>query len=127
LDQVIVIGERRPYLVGLVALDANKTERLLDDVAALSKFTTQHFLANPNIIDLVRKEIVRLGQRLAPYERLSKVAILTEPISIERGEVTPTLKLRRSAIAERHAALIEELYRATNGNECDVMSAGAQS
>jgi long-chain acyl-CoA synthetase len=89
LDQVVVFGDGRKHLVALVTLNP----------------------AHPADHDLIDRELEVLGRELAAHERIRAFAILPNPLSIAEGELTPTLKLRRRRIAERHAERIEQLYQ----------------
>jgi long-chain acyl-CoA synthetase len=96
LSQVVVLGDRKPYLVALVTLTAEARAGKSDQ--ALEREVAEIFAAkNPE---------------LASYERIKRFAILPEDLSIEAGELTPTLKVRRQAVSARHAARIEALYAA---------------
>ena len=55
-------------------------------------------------------EIDRLSEGFASFERIKKIAVVTAAFSIESGELTPTMKVRRRVVAERYADLIEALY-----------------
>jgi long-chain acyl-CoA synthetase len=59
---------------------------------------------------LIEKDIQTLQKNLANYERIRKFVILDKPFTIEGGELTPTLKVRRKVIEERYANLIKEMY-----------------
>jgi len=91
IGQAVVIGSERPYLVALLCTepDVPHDEALRRAIAA-------------------RVEEVNRG--LARTETIKRWALLPSPLSVEGGELTPTLKLRRRVIIERHRAQIEALY-----------------
>ncbi len=89
VEQAMVVGDARPYLVALVV---PSSEAGREPAAA------------------VARRVAAVNARLAPFETVKRFALLDRPFSVEGGELTPTLKLRRSVVAERHAALIEALY-----------------
>jgi len=62
---------------------------------------------------IVQKDVTRITAHLADYERVRRVALLPEEFSIEKGEMTPTLKVKRGVIDEKYGKLIDELYRGT--------------
>jgi long-chain acyl-CoA synthetase len=64
------------------------------------------------IKDLIRKEIDRLSVNLASYETIKEFTLLKEPFSIENGELTPTLKVKRNVIEKRYKDLIDKMYPA---------------
>ncbi len=89
IDDALLIGNGRKYLVALCTC-----------VAGLDEPSRVHLKAS------LRAQLARIGER----ERPLGVALLDRQFSIELGELTPNLKLRRSAIEDRHARLIGELY-----------------
>jgi len=64
------------------------------------------------VVAEVRKVIARVNRQLASFERIRKFRILDRDFSIEHGELTPTMKLRRGRVLENFRALIDELYGA---------------
>ena len=64
----------------------------------------------PAAIKLVQSDTARLTSGLADYERLRRVALLPDELTIDNGELTPTLKVKRRVIDEKFGALINELY-----------------
>ncbi|HYV24372.1 MAG TPA: hypothetical protein VE969_03975, partial [Pyrinomonadaceae bacterium] len=59
----------------------------------------------------VQKDITAVTAHLTDYERVRRIALLPEEFSIDKGEMTPTLKVKRSVIDEKYNMLIDELYR----------------
>ena len=67
-------------------------------------------LARDPIVRLVQREVAQLTAPLHDYERVRRVALLPEEFSIDGGEMTPTLKIKRRVVDEKFGALIDELY-----------------
>jgi long-subunit acyl-CoA synthetase (AMP-forming) len=109
VSQAVVIGDRRRYLVVLLTLDPEKipaaaaiagsSARTPDDAARCERFTAY-----------LQREINGVNQRLARVQTVKRFAILSAELSIEGGELTPTMKLRRKVIAEKYGEVIEQLY-----------------
>jgi long-subunit acyl-CoA synthetase (AMP-forming) len=109
VSQAVAIGDRRPYVVALLTLDAAR----VPDVAARAGSparTAEAAAACPVFKAWVDGEVARVNQDLARYESVKKVALLPRELSVEAGELTPTLKLKRRVIHERHRETIEALY-----------------
>ncbi len=103
ISEAIVFGDRRPYLVAL----------LVPDPEAVSEETgvaTQNVLSDPSTRALLRKAIDRVNEDLAPHERIRNFTMLREPLSLEAGTLTPTLKIRRAALEALQADRISALY-----------------
>jgi long-chain acyl-CoA synthetase len=66
---------------------------------------------NPRIIDLFERQIDKLTTQLAKYERVKRVALLEKEFTIEGGELTPTLKVKRRVIDEKYRDVIERVYQ----------------
>ena len=108
------IGDRRPYVVALIVLDPDAAvdfaaEHGIDDasVAALS--------GEPALRQAVRAAITAANARLSRVARIKRFAILPDEWAAGGEELTPTLKLKRAAIALRYAAEIDELYSSGSG------------
>lgn len=67
-------------------------------------------LQHPKIVGLFRARIETLQQQFAHYEQIKRFTLLPEPFSMERGELTNTLKLKRSVVSENYKDLIEKMY-----------------
>jgi long-chain acyl-CoA synthetase len=65
---------------------------------------------HPRIIDLFERQIARLTPELARYEKIKAIALLENEFTIEGGELTPTLKVKRRVINEKYRNVIDEMY-----------------
>jgi long-subunit acyl-CoA synthetase (AMP-forming) len=109
VSQAVVIGDRRHFLVALVTLDP---ARAADQAkAANSPATTPEALATcPVFRQYLEKQIEGVNTTLARYEQIKKFVILPRELSIDEGELTPTMKLKRRVVNQRFADEIEGLY-----------------
>ena len=107
VEHALVCGDRRPYLTAVVTLNAD----------AVGHVAAQWRLAkdDPRLMDAIREElqagIDAINARHARAENIRRFAILPEPLSIENGDLTPTMKLRRAAVMNKVQPVIDELYR----------------
>ncbi len=67
-------------------------------------------LQHPEIIDLFKERIDTLQQQFAHYEQIKRFTLLPDPFSMERGELTNTLKIKRNVLNKNYAAEIEKMY-----------------
>jgi long-chain acyl-CoA synthetase len=109
IAQVCVIGDRRPYLTALVTLDADNVKAYAAEhgitVSALADLQ-----ADARIQALIDAEVSERAAQFASFEQVKKVAIVDE-FTIANDLLTPTLKIKRGPIQERHAAAIEAMYK----------------
>lgn len=110
IDQFILIGDRRMFVTALI----------VPDFEALKEYADAHRIAYTDpkeltqfkqIYELLEKDLTQFQKQLASYERVRKFTILEKPFTIENGEMTPSLKLKRNVIEERYKELIEGMYR----------------
>ena len=96
ISEALVVGDRRPYLVALIAPDMAEVRRL--------------DLSREELERRIGEAVARVNAAVGKTERIARHAVLDRQFSQERGEVTATLKLRRRTCAERFSATIDELY-----------------
>lgn len=109
IEHVCVIGDRQRYLVALFTLDPDGVRSWAAD-AGVDARDVGALAEHPRVLDAIESHVSRVNKGLAPYEAIKRFAVLPEPFTIERGLMTPTLKLRRAAIGAEYAELIERLY-----------------
>ena len=109
ISEAMVFGDRRPYLVALLALDEDEV-RVFAHKLGLGTKDWPALIRETRIVRLIEEEVDRINARLARFERVRRFRILPRALSIAGGELTPTLKVRRTALAERYQPLIEAMY-----------------
>jgi long-chain acyl-CoA synthetase len=105
----VVVGGNRKFVAALIVPNFEKLEsyaRLKNIPFANQKDLIQH----EAIIQFMREEVSRITPHLAPYEKVKRIALLDRDFEIERGEITPTLKVKRSIVEEKYRGLIDSLY-----------------
>jgi long-chain acyl-CoA synthetase len=109
IGQAMVSGDKRPYVVGLIvpdaewALDWARTNGEKFDLAALQGL--------PAFRGAVRKAVDRVNAEISVVEKVRQFAFADEPFTIDNGEMTPSLKIRRHKIRERYGDRIDALYK----------------
>jgi len=117
VSQAFVYGDRRPYLVALLTPNLERLIEIGQD-QRLDYLDIEELVANQKIRELFAERIRQLNARLPSYETIKKFALLPRDFSIEGGELTPTLKLRRKVIYEKYHERIVALYDSDqNGND----------
>jgi long-chain acyl-CoA synthetase len=109
IGQAMVWGDRRPYVVALIVPDA---EWVLEWACANGeKFDMNSLCGLPACRQALRAAIDRVNAELSVIERVRQFTLADEPFTIDNGELTPTLKIRRHKLRERYGARIDALYK----------------
>jgi long-chain acyl-CoA synthetase len=111
ISEACVVGDRRPYLVCLITLAGEELEAWAEahGIEARGPELRRH----PQVRALVQREVDRVNALVATTTQIKRFGILDGEFSQETGELTPTLKLKRKLVLERHAATIDALYAGT--------------
>ncbi|MEJ7617084.1 MAG: AMP-binding protein [Pyrinomonadaceae bacterium] len=111
VNQVVVIGAGRKQPAALIVPEWDALRAALTDARDKDVPATRAALSrDPAAIQVVRRDVARLTAVLADFERIRKISLLAEELTIDGGELTPTLKVKRRVIDEKFAAQIAELY-----------------
>jgi len=108
ISHAVMHGDRRPYPVALITLDA-------DEITA---YAVEHGLPtalpelveHPQVRALIQADLDAANANQATVSQIKKFTILAEDLSVENGELTPTLKVRRNVVNEKYAAVLDALY-----------------
>ena len=109
VDQFILIGDRRMFLSALIVPDFEAVREYADSNKIPYK-NEQDLAKNDEIYKLLEKDLAKIQRKLANYERVRKFVLLDRPFSIESGEMTPSMKIKRKIIEEKYDYLIEQMY-----------------
>ncbi len=109
VSEAIVLGDRRKYAVALIAPDFRELERRLRDLGR-PPGEREELVTRPDILALYQEIVDALNHELSQFERIKKIALLPTEFTIESGELTPTMKIRRKVIEEKWRQVIERLY-----------------
>lgn len=109
IDQIAVIADRRKFVSALIIPDY----ALLEEYAgrhAIAFSSREELCADPQIHEMMAERIETLQQQLASYEKIKRFTLLPDHFTMERGELTNTLKIRRKVLAKNYAREIEKMY-----------------
>ena len=110
VEQIVIVADQRKFVSALIV----PAYSLLEEYAREHNITFEgrdDLCKNPKIIKMLTERINTLQQGLAGYEQVKRFTLLTKPFTMESGELTNTLKSRRSVIYKNHADVIEEMYK----------------
>ena len=111
ISQVVIHGDKRKFLSALVTLDRDEIERYAK-AHNITFATYDDLVKQQPIYSMIQKRIEDKNGQLARYETIKKFAILPNDFSVESGELTPTLKVKRKVINERYRAIFDSFYGA---------------
>jgi long-chain acyl-CoA synthetase len=109
IDQIAIIADQRKFVSALII----PVYSLLEEYAREHHIpfnTREELCANQQIIDMMKERIDTLQQQLAHYEQVKRFTLLPHHLSMEKGELTNTLKIRRRVLNENYKAEIEKMY-----------------
>ena len=109
IEQFVLIGDRRMFLTALIVPDFESLKEFARD-RKIPFDTPAALVDRGEVYELLEQEIARIQKDLAHYERVRKFVLLDSPFSIEGGEITPSLKVRRKVVEEKYADQIEKMY-----------------
>ena len=109
IEQFVLIGDKRMFITALIVPDFEALKEYAD--AHRIQYEDEKDLVNlKQINELLDKEFGNIQRNLSAFERVRKFTLLEKPFSIEEGELTPKLSVRRKVIEERYKDLIEDMY-----------------
>jgi long-chain acyl-CoA synthetase len=110
INDAVVIGDRRKYITALIVIDEENVVKYAQDHKV--QYTTFASLTRTeDVIKLIAEEVNKVNKQVARVENIRKFWLLDKKLYTEDGEVTPTMKVKRKAIAEQYKDLIEEMYK----------------
>ncbi len=110
ISNAVVIGDRRRFVAALVVPEFEKLEAYAK-AQGIAFATVEELCRDRRIVDFLKSEVDRATPLLASYERIKKIAVLPRDFDIERGEITPSLKVRRANVTAEYQSAIDALYR----------------
>jgi long-chain acyl-CoA synthetase len=109
IDQFVLIGDSRMFLSALVVPDFEAVKEYADS-HKIPYSNEKDLVKNSEIYKVIEDDMSRFQKQLANYERVRKFVLLEKPFTIESGEITPSMKIKRKFVEERYRHLIEEMY-----------------
>jgi long-chain acyl-CoA synthetase len=108
-SEIVVYGDGRPYCTALVALDPEAIAAWAAE-NGLGHLSLAELAVHEQVRALIAGDVEKANRRLPRWETIKRFAILPRELTVEEGDVTPSLKLKRRVVAARHRDLLESLY-----------------
>jgi long-chain acyl-CoA synthetase len=115
VNQILLVGDRLPYLTALFTVNTQVAETL-KGMDGLKGKPVAEVVASEPVAQELRKAVKRVNRQLAPFEQIRRYRILERELTIENGELTATMKMRRAQVLENFKGHIEELYAGREEN-----------
>ncbi|MBI3634782.1 MAG: long-chain fatty acid--CoA ligase [Candidatus Rokubacteria bacterium] len=110
VSQAMVYGDRRPFPVALITVSPEELGKFAREQGILT--TDPGVLAkHPKIVERVARTIEEKNTQLQSYAKIKKFSVLAQDFTVENGQLTPTLKLKRKVVANQYHDALEDLYR----------------
>lgn len=110
VSQVVVVGAGRKQPAALIVPDWEELRSAMSEAGLSPPKGHDEWSRDAATIKLVQRDVAQLTSELADYERVRRVILLPRELTIDSGELTPTLKVKRRVIDEKYGELINELY-----------------
>ena len=111
IEQVTIIGDGRKYVSALIVPDFEELKAYADKKRIVHR-SIEELVNNPDIHKMMEERINDYQKDLASYEQIKRFVLLPKPFTMETGELTNTLKIRRAVISKRYRPLIDAMYAA---------------
>jgi long-chain acyl-CoA synthetase len=109
VNQVVLVGNDRKFAAALIVPNFEQLASYAKSIELLINSNID-FCKHPKIVELIETEVDNLTQSLSNFEKVKKIALLENELTVETGELTPTLKVKRRVVNEKYADLIDEIY-----------------
>jgi long-chain acyl-CoA synthetase len=114
IDQIVVIGDRRNYLIAVIVPAKDIVEKWAREKGLSLSY--EEILKQQELRDTIAEDIAARQSVLARYEQIKKFLLIPEAFTIDSGELTPSLKIKRKVVEESYKKEIESLYKDNNIN-----------
>ncbi|HEY0898206.1 MAG TPA: long-chain fatty acid--CoA ligase [Sphingobacteriaceae bacterium] len=110
IEQIFLIGDKREYVTAIIT---PSRDSLQEAFGVNEEFFNQNemFIEEPNIIEWMAQDIRKLSNELAKFERIKNFKLKRKPFSIDSGEMTPKMSLKRKVIEKKYTEAIDEMYQ----------------
>ncbi len=110
ISQAVLVGDRRKYCTALITLDADEVHGWAARQGVRLPAAPEEWATLAPIQQLIEEEVSAVNRQLASYESVKYFRIIPRDFSVEGGELTPSLKVKRKVVFERYRDLIDEMY-----------------
>jgi long-chain acyl-CoA synthetase len=106
VTQIVVLGDKRKFACALIVPNLDNVKK----IAAAQAIPDSEILKSKAVLSEIQRDLEEHSKDLAPFERVKKIALLEKEFTIESGELTPSLKIKRNVVEKRYKEVIDSLY-----------------
>lgn len=110
IDQIVVVGEAQNFMAALIVPDFEVLAKFAKD-KGLEYKDNETLISHKEVLDIFKKEVRNFSKELASHEKIRDFRLLPHEFSVETGELTPTMKVKRRVIAEKYADQIADIFK----------------
>ena len=110
VSQVVLVGNDRKFPAALIVPNFDQLENYAK-TEHLNIKSSKEFCEHPKIIELLEKQVGEMTKDLAKFEKVKRIALLEDELTVESGELTPTLKVKRRVVNEKYQDVIDRIYK----------------
>lgn len=109
ISNAVVLGDRRKFISALIIPNFEKIEAYAKS-NNITYSNLGELIKNEQVVSFIESEVDKMSGNLASYERVKKIRLLDRDFEIEHDEITPSLKVKRNIVGDKHKAIIDEMY-----------------
>ena len=110
ISQVMIYGDRRPYPVALITVNPEELSKFAREQGILTSEAAA-IVKHPKVVERVGRTVEEKNTQLQSYAKIKRFTVLATDFTLDGGELTPTLKVKRTVVSQKYRDAIEELYR----------------
>jgi long-chain acyl-CoA synthetase len=110
ISQVMIYGDRRPYPVALITVNPEELSKFAREQGILTSEAAA-IVKHPKVVERVGRTVEEKNTQLQSYAKIKRFTVLASDFTLDGGELTPTLKVKRRVVSQKYKDAIEELYR----------------
>ena len=110
IGQAVVIGDSKPYLTALLGIDPDARAQLAAQHGLSEETDLESLVETPGVKAQLERKVAEVNARLPRFEQIKRWSVLPAEMTVESGELTPTMKVKRRVVHQRYADRIDEMY-----------------
>jgi long-chain acyl-CoA synthetase len=110
ISQAVIHGDNKKYIVALISLDFISLKKFCEE-SGLPSEDLSAATQNPKILEKIRRSVAEVNSQLASFETVKRFSIINRELTVDQGDLTPSLKVKRKVLEKKFATELEALYR----------------